>query len=100
MKLLSSLNLPSVSKHCLGSDLTMWLVYLFLGISTSLRSFSCSVCSQHLFCISLLFQLANSCLGLDTISVEVFLCRTVLNLDLFIDLTFSLIYSWVTQLKG
>lgn len=100
MKLLSSLNLPSVSKHCLGSDLTTWLVYPFLVSSTGLQSFSCSVCSQQLFCISVFFQFTNSCLGLDTISVQVFLCRIVLNLDLFIDLTFSSIYSWVTQPKG
>lgn len=43
MKLLSSLNLPSVFKHCLGSDLTMWLVYLFLGSNTGLQRFLCLV---------------------------------------------------------
>lgn len=36
---------------------------------SSFRSFSCLVCSQHLFCISVLFQLADSCLGLDTMPV-------------------------------
>lgn len=68
MKLLSSLNLPSVSKHSLCSDLTMWLVYLFLDSSTGLQSSWCSVCSQQLFCISVLSQLVNTCLYIYYIS--------------------------------
>lgn len=48
MKLLSSLNLPSVSKQCLASDLTMRLVYIFLCSNTGLwRLFVLILLSEH-----------------------------------------------------
>lgn len=97
MKILSSLDLPSVSKHCLCSDLTTWLVYLFLGSNTGLWSLLCSVCSQHLFCVIIFFQLADSYLVLDytTSSFSLQDCSQPRSVCWF----FSPIYNWVTQLK-
>lgn len=93
---LSSLSLSSVTKYCLRSDITLWLVYFFLGSSAILRSF---------FVFSLLsapfLHLCFLSVGQQgkTLSVQVFLCRNVLHLDPFLEVTFSPMCSHLTQLK-